>query len=113
MMIFGNRKITKIHRERSQEGTREKDFFKNARMGVAFAIVLVIGFAGGWYAHTPLGESVVSNVPLLGDGLMPLQTARLISLIFGKVYNILNTQYVITHASSTMPTTQDKMWGAI
>lgn len=90
-----------------------KRFFKNARTGVAFAVVLAIGFAGGWYAHTPLGESVVSNVPLLGDGLNATPDSSLDFTDFWKVYNILNTQYVITHASSTIPTDQEKMWGAI
>ncbi len=76
-------------------------------------LVLIIGLGLGYGVHSPLGEAALSNVPLLGDGLnaTPDSSANLTD--FWKVWNILNTQYVITHASSTMPTTQDKVWGAI
>jgi carboxyl-terminal processing protease len=87
--------------------------FKAVRLGAAFALVLVIGFVAGLYADSPSGANIVSNIPLLGDGLNSTPDPNLNMTDFWKVYNVLNTQYVITHASSTMPTNQEKVWGAI
>ena len=87
--------------------------WKQARLGAAFALVLIIGFVGGMFVGTPVGARAVSGIPLIGDGLIatPDNTADFTD--FWKAWNVLNTQYVITHASSTMPSTQEKMWGAI
>ncbi len=87
--------------------------WKHTRLGAAFAVVLVIGFVGGMFVGTPAGARTVSAIPLIGDGLIatPDNTADFTD--FWKAWNVLNTQYVITHASSTMPSTQEKMWGAI
>jgi carboxyl-terminal processing protease len=86
---------------------------KSMRTGMLCAIMLIIGFVAGDLVGMHGGASVVSDVPFLSDGLdaTPDQSANLAD--FWKVWNVLNTQYVITHASSTMPTTQDKLYGAI
>lgn len=88
-------------------------FFKTARLGIAFALVLVIGFAGGYVFGTHGGTSVLNNVPFIGNNLdaTPDQNANLTD--FWEVWNALNQDYVITHASSTMPTNQAKIYGAI
>jgi carboxyl-terminal processing protease len=88
-------------------------FFKNARLILAFIVVFALGVALGMYIKSPFGENQISTVPLIGDGLSATPDPSANFTDFWKVWNILNSQYVITHASSTMPTTQDKMWGAI
>jgi carboxyl-terminal processing protease len=100
-------------RTSSRMNPSNKDFFKMMRLGAAFAIVLVIGFAAGLYTATPRGQSIVSSIPLLGSGLNATPDPNLNMTDFWEVYNLLNTQYVVTHASSTIPTNQEKVWGAI
>ncbi len=83
--------------------------------GVSYALVAAVAFglglsvAGGSVS----GTSVVSRVPFIGDGLdaTPDQSADLAN--FWKAWNALSQNYVITHASSTLPTTKDKLFGAI
>lgn len=86
--------------------------FKNVRLGVAAAIILCVGFAGGYFTGIH-GAHSFSALPLLGDSLnaTPDSTADLTP--FWKVWNELDSQYVVTHASSSLPTTQAKVWGAI
>ncbi len=89
------------------------NYFKIMRTTAVLILVLAVGFAGGLLVKTPSTNHLVSSIPLIGDGLSatPDNTADFTD--FWKVWNILNTQYVITHASSTMPSQQQKMWGAI
>ncbi len=96
---------------------RNASFVRTARLGIAFALTLAIGFAGG-IAVTAAGKSdalasIAEHVPLLGDHLdaTPAQDANLAD--FWKVWNVLNTKFVETHASSTIPDTKGKVWGAI
>jgi carboxyl-terminal processing protease len=86
---------------------------RSIRIGMLCAIMLIIGFVAGDLVGMHGGTSVVSNVPFLSDGLdaTPDPSANLTD--FWKVWNVLNTQYVVTHASSTLPTTQEKLYGAI
>ncbi len=88
-------------------------FLKKARLIVAFVVVLAIGFAGGIFFSTHENTSIVANIPLIGNQLDPTpdQAANLTD--FWEVWNALNQNYVVTHASSTIPTTKEKLWGAI
>ncbi|MBI3572182.1 PDZ domain-containing protein, partial [Candidatus Kaiserbacteria bacterium] len=72
----------------------------------AFGIGLLLGGSGQV-------QAIVTRVPLLGDGLdaTPDQSADLSD--FWKAWNALGSDYVITHSSSTLPTTKDKLYGAI
>jgi carboxyl-terminal processing protease len=90
----------------------QRDYFKILRTAAVLVVVLAIGFAGGLLVKTPTSH-FVSNIPLIGDGLSANPDNAADFTDFWKVWNILNTQYVITHASSTMPSQQQKMWGAI
>ncbi|HQU07785.1 MAG: hypothetical protein B7X04_00880 [Parcubacteria group bacterium 21-54-25] len=69
--------------------------------------------AGAIGASNTAGESLVAHLPFTGDSLnaTPSQTANLSD--FWEVWNALQTKFVESHASSTIPTTQDKVWGAI
>jgi len=82
--------------------------------GISFALVAAVSFGIGLsVGGNGSGSSVINHVPLLGDGLdgTPDQSADLAS--FWKAWNALSTKYVITHASSTLPTTKERLYGAI
>lgn len=82
--------------------------------GVVTAIIAAVAFgAGTLFGGSGTVAAVVSHVPLIGDGLdaTPDQSADLTA--FWKAWNALNANYVITHASTTLPTTKEKVYGAI
>ena len=82
--------------------------------GVSYALVAALAFGlGVFMSGSSSAGALVSHVPLLGDGLdsTPDQSADLAD--FWKAWNALSTNYVITHASSTLPVTKDKIYGAI
>ncbi|MDB5244722.1 MAG: ctpA [Parcubacteria group bacterium] len=84
------------------------------RRGVSFALVAVVAFGAGLsFGNTGSVSSLVSHLPLVGDQLnsTPDESADLAD--FWKAWNALNANYVITHASSTLPTTKEKIFGAI
>ncbi len=89
-----------------------KKFNGIARIAILFALVAVLSFGGG-FAVGAGGKNILANVPLLSDGLdaTPAEDADLTD--FWKAWNTLNTRFVQTHASSTIPTNQEKIWGAI
>lgn len=80
---------------------------------MSYALVAVVFFVGGLYVGGNDHTGILTNVPLLGDGLdaTPDQTADLTD--FWKAWNALDANYVKTHASTTIPTSQEKIWGAI
>lgn len=86
---------------------------KKALLGIAFIVVLVAGFAGGVFVGATTGTRVFSSVPLLGDGLNATPDNSLDFTDFWKVYNVLNTRFVQTHGTSTPPTKQQIVEGAI
>jgi len=82
--------------------------------GISFALVAALAFGAG----LAVGDSgstaaVVSRIPLIGDGLdaTPDPSADLTD--FWKAWNALEANYIITHASSTLPLTKEKIFGAI
>lgn len=87
--------------------------FGITKVGIMVAVVAVVAFVGGIMVSSKTGESVFSNVPLLGNALdsTPDQNADLGD--FWKAWNVLNTQFVETHGSSSDPTIDEKVWGAI
>ncbi|MDP2655396.1 MAG: S41 family peptidase, partial [bacterium] len=82
--------------------------------GVSFALVAAIafgaGFAVGGSGSVP---SVVSRIPLIGDGLDSTPNPNADFTDFWKAWNALETHYVITHASSTLPSVKERIFGAI
>lgn len=87
-------------------------FKRMTKLGVALALALAVGFAGG-IAVSAKGTSQMMHIPLLSDNLdaTPSQDADFTD--FWKVWNVLNTRFVQTHASTTMPDSQAKLYGAI
>lgn len=82
---------------------------------ISFALVAAAAFSAGITVGgagiTP--ASVAAHLPLVGDRLdaTPDETADFTD--FWKAWNTLNSNYVITHASSTLPSVKERMWGAI
>jgi carboxyl-terminal processing protease len=82
--------------------------------GISFALVAAISFGVGLSVGAGGGPaSVVSRISLLGDGLdaTPNQSIELTD--FWKAWNALEANYVITHASTTIPSTKERLFGAI
>lgn len=83
--------------------------------GVSFALVAAIAFMLGLSmgANGSTTASVAARIPLLGDGLdaTPSRNADLDD--FWKAWNALEANYVVTHASSTLPTVKERLLGAI
>lgn len=90
-----------------------RSFVRVMRLGIAFAIVLAIGFIGGLLVATPDTGKLLAHAPFIGNNLdaTPAQDANLTD--FWEAWNVLNSRFVETHASSTIPDTQKKLWGAI
>ncbi len=80
----------------------------------SYALVAAAGFGFGLVANgTGTPAAVASHLPLIGDGLDATPDTNANLADFWKAWNALQNDYVITHASSTMPSTQDKVFGAI
>lgn len=94
--------------------TRSRGISVAAR-GVSFALVAAVSFAVGLSlgAGGASPAAIVTHLPLMGDGLdaTPDQSVDLAD--FWKAWNALNANYVVTHASSTLPTTKERLYGAI
>lgn len=96
------------------------NYFQNrgkhiAVRGVSFALVAAVAFGAGIAvgANNPSSSAIVSHIPLIGDGLDPTPDTSVDLAPFWKAWNALNANYVITHASSTLPTDKEKIYGAI
>ncbi len=82
--------------------------------GISFAFVAILAFGGGIVVgNTSSAAAVITHLPLVGDGLdaTPDQSVDLVA--FWKAWNALKANYVITHASSTLPTNKEMVYGAI
>lgn len=86
-----------------------------AARGISIALVAALAFGVGLAVAGGSGSAtaIVSRIPLIGDGLdaTPIQSVDLTD--FWKAWNALEANYVITHASSTLPSTRDRVLGAI
>ncbi len=100
--------------EKVEEGSvGQKGFFSGARLAIAFVLVLVGGVVGGIIIGAHGGARMLATVPVIGSSLDATPDASVDFTDFWEVYNALKTNYVVTHASSTLPTKQQEMWGAI
>ena len=85
-----------------------------AARGVSFALVAAIAFVAGFSAGgNGSAAAITTHIPFVGDGLdaTPDQNADLTN--FWKAWNALEANYIITHASSTLPSTKERLFGAI
>lgn len=84
-----------------------------ARNGALVVLILVVGFAGGLKVGATGAANVLSSVPFIGDSLDATPDATADFAPFWKAWNVLQTRFVETHGSTTLPTTKEKLWGAI
>ncbi len=93
-----------------------KHFFGRsiAVRGVSFALVAVLAFGAGLFVGgIDSASSIIARIPLIGDGLDATPNPSADFTDFWKAWNTLETRYVITHASSTLPSIKDRIFGAI
>lgn len=87
---------------------------KVSRRAISFALVAALAFALGLQAGgNPTTAAIISRVPLLGDGLDPTPDRSADLADFWKAWNVLESDYVETYASSTPPSPREKVLGAI
>lgn len=82
--------------------------------GASFALIAVLAFGAGLFVGgNDSAASIISHIPLVGDGLdsTPDQSADIAP--FWKAWNALEENYVSTHASSTLPSADERLYGAI
>lgn len=93
--------------------SREIKGISITKFGVIIAVVAAVSFVGGTVTAGNSGGDIFANVPLIGDALdaTPDQNADLKD--FWKAWNVLNSQFVQTHGTSSNPSIQEKVWGAI
>jgi len=81
---------------------------------VSLALVAAVSFGAGLVtANTGAVAAVISNMPLVGDGLNATPDQSVDLTAFWKAWNALQANYVVTHASSTLPTSKEMVYGAI
>jgi carboxyl-terminal processing protease len=82
--------------------------------GVSLALVATVAFGAGIaIGNSGTAAAVVARVPLIGDGLDATVNPEVDLTNFWKAWNALEENYVITHASSTLPSHKDLIYGAI
>ncbi|MEK7060417.1 MAG: S41 family peptidase [Patescibacteria group bacterium] len=82
--------------------------------GVSFALVAALAFGAGLaIGGNGSASSIVSRIPLIGDGLDATPDPNADFTDFWKAWNALEKQYVITDASSTLPSVKERIFGAI
>src|SRR5690348_7443284 len=91
----------------------ERTMLGVTKVGIIVAVVAVLAFVSGMTIASDGGARVFANVPLLGNALdaTPDQDADLGD--FWKAWNVLNSQFVQPHGTSSKPTIEERIWGAI
>lgn len=85
-----------------------------ATRGVSFALVAILAFSIGLFlGDSSSSASVVSRIPLIGDGLDATPDQKADFTDFWKAWNALEANYIITNASSTLPSVKERVFGAI
>lgn len=85
-----------------------------ATRGISFALVVALSFFIGLSIGTSgSATTIATHIPFIGDGLDATPNASADLTAFWKAWNTLNTNYIITNASSTLPSTKERLHGAI
>lgn len=82
---------------------------------VAFVLVAAIAFGAGLFlgGNGTTAAAVVSRLPFTGDRLDATPDSSVNFDNFWKAWNALESQYVQTHASTTIPSAKEKLYGAM
>ena len=82
--------------------------------GVSFAFVAVLAFSAGIFVgNSGSTAAIVARIPIIGDGLDATPDPSVDLTDFWKAWNALDSNFVATHASSTLPSTKERLFGAI
>ncbi|MBI2025693.1 PDZ domain-containing protein [Candidatus Kaiserbacteria bacterium] len=82
--------------------------------GISIALVAALAFGAGLaVGDSGSTSSIISRIPLIGDGLDATPNPNADFTDFWKAWNALEERYVITHASSTIPSVKERIFGAI
>lgn len=82
--------------------------------GVLFALIAALAFGAGLaVGGSGSTAAVIERIPLLGDGLDATPNGDVDLAPFWKAWNALEARYVLTDASSTLPTAKERLYGAI
>lgn len=85
-----------------------------AARGVSFALVAALAFGMGLFmGNSGSAAAVIARVPLIGDGLDATPDPSVDLANFWKAWNALGANYVVTNASSTLPSDKERILGAI
>lgn len=84
------------------------------RQGVSLAVVATLAFGAGIaVGNTGAMAAAITHLPLVGDGLDATPNPNVDLTDFWKAWNALHANFVITHASSTLPTNKELVFGAM
>lgn len=84
------------------------------KKGISFAIIAALAFGAGFLVgDSNQAQTVISRVPLIGDGLdaTPDEMADLTD--FWKAWNALAEHYITTNSSFPPPSIEERVFGAI
>lgn len=85
-----------------------------ASWGISLSVVAALSFGAGIaLGNANSAAAVMARVPFLGDGLSATPDTSVDMDPFWKAWNTLRAKYVLTHASSTLPTNKELIYGAI
>lgn len=85
-----------------------------ATRGISYALIVVIAFVSGIFiGGSNSTVAITTHIPFIGDGLDATPDASVELADFWKAWNALDANYVITHASSTLPSKKERVLGAI
>ncbi|MEJ0053362.1 MAG: S41 family peptidase [bacterium] len=86
-----------------------------SRFAIVVALVAFVSFGAGIAVAGTNGTtvSVLAKLPFTGDNLDATPDPDINLTDFWKVYNTLRAEFVQTHASTTLPTEKEIVWGAI
>lgn len=90
------------------DSTQEKKNTRLVKLGVLFALVAALSFAGG----LTVGAKG-SSIPLFSGRLDATPDTSADLGDFWKVWNTLNSRFVAVSASSTNPSVKERIWGAM
>lgn len=99
-----------LESERSQA---HASFMRMTKLGVAFALVLTLGFFGGITVSAKSMPKIFSSIPFISDGLNATPSPDADFTDYWKAWNVLNERFVQTHGTTTAPDAKKKMYGSI
>lgn len=95
-----------------REDKKQSSISHIAKLGILFALVATLGFAGGLSVGANTRD-FFSSVPFVGNGLDSTPDTSADLADFWRAWNVLSTRFVQTHASSTVPSSKERVWGAM